>query len=407
MARKPASDVTPREPTPKGYWPIWTTVLIDLIGFGIALPVLGIYATKKFGASGLMVGVLGSAYSAAQFLFAPLLGKLSDRFGRKPVLIASLVGTAFAALMTGLASSLWLLVVWRFIDGATGASFGVASSAIADIAPPQRRAALVGMLGAAFGIGFTVGPAIGALASWVGGSRAPFFLLAAVSAVNAIVALIRIPETKGMAVTQAAEADAIEGGSGLAKRWTESGFPIVLSIAVLTGFAFTAFEVLFSKFGSAELGLTQSNAGYALAVVGIVSSIVQGGLIGPVTKMVGSMALIRWGLLVSAIGLVMFGAARGWLLLLPSMLVLAVGQGFAGPSLSAEGTNRVHPSKRGALLGLQQSGTAGASVVGPLAAGLVYDHLSHSAPFFAAAALFVGAVALAWVLRPAPVVATP
>jgi MFS transporter, DHA1 family, tetracycline resistance protein len=387
---------------PKGYWPIWTTVLIDLIGFGIALPVLGIYATTKFGASGFMVGVLGSAYSAAQFLFAPLLGKLSDRFGRKPVLIASLVGTAFAALMTGLAGSLWLLIVWRFIDGASGASFGVASSAIADIAPPHRRAALVGMLGAAFGIGFTIGPAIGALASWLGGDRAPFFLLAAMSAVNAVAAVIRIPETKGLAVEQAAEADAVEGGSGLAKRWTQSGFPIVLTITVLTGFAFTAFEILFSKFGQAELGMTQKNAGFALAVVGIVSSVVQGGLIGPVTKKVGSMALIRWGLLTTAIGLVMFGAADGWLLLLPSMLVLAVGQGFAGPSISAEGTNRVHPSKRGELLGLQQSGNAGASVLGPLAAGLVYDHLSHSAPFFAAAALFVISVALAWVLRPAP-----
>jgi MFS transporter, DHA1 family, tetracycline resistance protein len=391
---------------PKGYWPIWTTVLIDLIGFGIALPVLGIYATTRFGASGLMVGVLGSAYSAAQFLFAPVLGKLSDRFGRKPVLIASLIGTAIAAMMTGLAGSLWLLILWRFIDGASGASFGVASSAIADIAPPHRRAALVGMLGAAFGIGFTLGPAIGALATWVGGDRAPFFLLAAMSAVNAVAAFVRVPETKGLAVEQAAEADAIVGGSGLAKRWSEAGFPIVLSIAVLTGFAFTAFEVLFSKFGNAELGLTQRNAGYALAVVGIVSSVVQGGLIGPVTKKVGSMALIRWGFLTTAAGLVLFGAAHGWLLLLPSMLVLAVGQGFASPSLSAEGTNRVHPTKRGSLLGLQQSGTAGASVAGPLVAGLVYDHMSHSAPFFGAAALFVAAVGLAWLLRPAPMSAS-
>ncbi len=400
MARRNAQDRVPREPMPVGYWPIWTTVLTDLIGFGIALPVLGIYAIERFNASGLMVGVLGSAYSAAQFLFAPLLGKLSDRIGRKPVLLLSLVGTAFAAVMTGLASSLWLLVLWRFIDGSTGGSYGVAGAAIADIAPPHRRAALVGMLGAAFGVGFTIGPAIGSLASWLGGERAPFFLLAALSAVNAVVMWVRVPETKGLAVQEAEAVDASGEGVGLARRLSEAGMPIVLTIATLTAFAFTAFENHFSTFGKAEIGLTQNNAGFALAVVGIVSSIVQGGLIGPTMKRFGPMSLIRWGLLTTALGLFAFGSARGWFLLVPAVILLAVGQGFAGPALSAEVANRVHPSRRGALMGLQQSVTSGASVVGPLVAGLAYDHISHPAPFFGGAMLFLAAVALAWSLRP-------
>ena len=124
---------------PKGFWPLWTTVLIDLIGFGIALPVLGIYAVDQFRATGLMVAVLGSSYSAAQAVAAPVLGRLSDRYGRKPILFCALVGTAIAALMTGLATSLWLLVLCRFVDGATGGTYGVASAAVADLAPPDRK----------------------------------------------------------------------------------------------------------------------------------------------------------------------------------------------------------------------------------------------------------------------------
>ncbi len=396
-----SSDSKPgREPMPRGFWPIWTTVLLDLIGFGIALPVLGIYAIEKFNASGLMIGVIGSAYSAAQFLFAPVLGKLSDRIGRKPVLMMSLIGTAIAALMTGLAGSLWLLVLWRFVDGSTGASYGVATAAISDIAPPHRRATLVGMLGAAFGIGFTIGPAIGSLVSWLFGNRAPFFLLAGLSAINAVIMMVRVTETKHLAIQQAAEVDAVDGGTGLARRWNEAGLPLLIGIVVVTAFAFTAFETLFSAFGKSEIGMSQRNAGFALAVVGIVSSIVQGGLIGPATVKFGTMPLIRGGLMATAIGLAMFGSASGWLLLIPAVVVIAVGQGFAGPALSAEAANRIHPSRRGALLGIQQSGSSAASVLGPLAAGVAYDRINPSAPFIAGAALFVVAVLLAIALRP-------
>jgi MFS transporter, DHA1 family, tetracycline resistance protein len=335
-----------------------------------------------------------SAYAAAQFLAAPVLGKLSDRYGRKPVLVIALLGTAVAATLTGFATSLWLLILWRFVDGLTGGTYGVAGSAIADIAPPERRSALIGMLGAAFGVGFTIGPAIGALMSHFFGPRSPFFLLAAMSLVNAVIMLIRVPETRGLAIQQAEDLAATGADANLASSWRDAGLPLLLGAALVGGFAFSAFEAHFSTFGRSNLGLTQSNAGWALAVVGIVVSIVQGGLIGPASKRFGDMPLAIGGSAITAFGLALFGAASGWGLLLPSVFVIAVGQGFGSPSLSAEISNRINPAKRGAVLGIQQSWSAGASVAGPLLAGVAFDKISHASPFFIGAFLFVAAGAL-------------
>ncbi len=374
---------------PAGYWPIWTTVLIDMIGFGIALPVLGIYAKDRFGADGLQVGLLGAAYSAATFLFAPLTGKLSDRIGRKPILLLSLFGTAVAATLTGLAGSIWLLILWRFVDGATGASYGAASAAIGDLAPPHRRATLLGMLGAAFGIGFTVGPALGSLLSWLFEARTPFFVLAGMSLLNAFAVIIRVPETKALAVQQAAELDASGERSGLAQSWRQFGLPILLAITALTTLAFSTFEAHFSAFGRDNLGLTKNSAGFALALVGIVSIIVQGGLIRPVTAKVGGSQLILFGALGTAVGLALFGAGRGWGLLIPSMIITAAAVGFLNPSLSAEITNRTDPLRRGAINGIAQSVGSAASVLGPVGGGLLYDHAGHRIPFYAGAALFL------------------
>ena len=183
-----------RQPFPKGFWVIWTTVALDLVGFGIVVPILGVYA-KNFGASGFAVGFLFASFSLSQLVFAPLLGRLSDRIGRKPVIVISLIGTAVGSLVTGAAGALWLLFVGRIIDGASGASVAVAQAAVVDLAEPEQRPRLIGMLGAAFGIGFVIGPAIGGLAA-LGGPHVPFFVAAALAGANAIAAIIRLPETR-------------------------------------------------------------------------------------------------------------------------------------------------------------------------------------------------------------------
>ena len=182
-----------RTPLPPGFGAIWTTVAIDLIGFGIVLPILPRYA-EDLSASPGVIGLVVASFSLAQMVGSPLIGRLSDRIGRKPVLILSLAGTAVGSLITGLAGTVWILLLGRIVDGLSGASVSVAQASVADVASPEERPRLLGLLGAAFGVGFVVGPAIGALAAF-GGPHIPFFVASAIAGTNAIVALRRLPET--------------------------------------------------------------------------------------------------------------------------------------------------------------------------------------------------------------------
>src|SRR2546423_6255621 len=170
----------PRQPLPAGFGTIWTTVAVDLVGFGVVLPLLPLYA-ERFHASAFTVGAMFASFSVAQLLFAPVWGRISDRIGRKPVLILSLAGTAAGTLLTGVAGSLALLFVGRVVDGVSGASVSVAHASVADVADPGDRPRPFGLLGAAFGVGFVAGPAIGALAP-LGDARLPFLVAAAIAA---------------------------------------------------------------------------------------------------------------------------------------------------------------------------------------------------------------------------------
>src|SRR4051812_6464470 len=200
----------PRTPLPAGFGTIWTSVAIDLVGFGIVFPLLPLYA-ERFHASATTVGALFASFSVAQLVFAPVWGRLSDRIGRKPVLVLALVGTAAGSLLTGLAGSLPLLFLGRIVDGMSGASVSVAHAAVADVAEASERPRLFGLLGAAFGVGFVAGPAIGALAAAAGvgavpgpgtgaaarlaAARLPFSVAAAIAGASAIVAIRGLPET--------------------------------------------------------------------------------------------------------------------------------------------------------------------------------------------------------------------
>src|SRR3954451_11110887 len=183
-----------RPPLPPGFGTIWTSVAIDLIGWGIALPILPLYA-EHFTDNKVTIGLLVAVFSLMQFLFAPIWGRVSDRVGRKPVLIVSLAGTAIGSLLMGVAWSLPILFLGRIVDGISGGSVSAAQAAVTDMAAPGQRARLIGLLSAAFGIGFVVGPAIGGLAA-LEGRHLPFFVAAAIAGINALVALKRLPETR-------------------------------------------------------------------------------------------------------------------------------------------------------------------------------------------------------------------
>lgn len=390
-----------RAPLPAGFGTIWLCVALDLVGFGIVLPILPLYA-EKFGARALSATALVASFSAAQLLFAPVWGRLSDRIGRKPILVLSLAGTAVASLVTGLAWSLPVLFVARILDGISGASVSVAQAAVADIAPPEQRARLLGLLGAAFGLGFVAGPAIGGLAA-LGGPKLPFFLAAGIAGVNAVVAAIRLPETHTSAPwRRGGPAAAAGAGPGAADRpvleripWQRAGVADLVIVAFVSLTAFSAFEATFALFGERRLGLRIASIGAVFALVGLLLVFVQVRLIGPVVARFGEPATLRAGLLLNAVGLVLLAPVRSLWLLAPALAVLVVGQGLVSPTLSSLLAGKVGADRRGGVLGVQQAAGGLARVVGPLAGGFAFEHVGVPVPYLAGAGLMVVALAVA------------
>jgi multidrug resistance protein len=371
---------------PAGYWIIWTTVALDLVGFGIVVPILGRYA-ERFGANGLQVGLMFASFSVAQMVFAPILGRISDKVGRKPVIVFSLIGTAVGSFVTGAAGALWVLFLGRILDGASGASVAVAQGAVADIAPPEQRARLMGMLGAAFGVGFVVGPALGGLAA-LGGPHVPFYLAGSIAAVNAVAAMIRLPETKPDTshITEKSQRGAAL--SPALKRFALVGF--------LSMLGFAGFEATFSIWGEKQFGFTEGSTSIVFVFVGVTLVAVQGGLIGPLTQRLGSRKLLRIGLSLVAVGLLLLGISNTWPLLFVALFLLSLGQGMSGPSGSALVAELAPVERRGEAIGYQQSTAAFGRVAGPVMAGALFDHVGISAPFFVSGVLILCAVGSVW-----------
>lgn len=369
-----------RRPLPPGFGTIWTCVALDLVGFGIVLPILPLYA-ERFGASGVSATGLVAAFSGAQLLFSPIWGRVSDRVGRKPLLVLSLAGTAVGSLVTGLAGSLSILFLGRVLDGISGASVSVAQAAVVDIAEPEDRARLLGLLGAAFGLGFVAGPAIGGLAA-LGGPEVPFLLAAALAAVNAVVAARRLPET--------------HPGVGRASRplvervpWRREGVLALVLVSFVALSAFSAFEATFALFAEHRLGLRLASIGGVFAAVGLLLVVVQVRLVGPAVARLGESGVVRAGLVVNGVGLVLVAAAHSWLLLAPALVLLVVGQGLVTPTMASLVAGKVGAGQRGGVLGVQQAAGGLARVVGPLAGGVLFEHVGVPAPYLAGAALML------------------
>jgi len=434
-----------REPLPAGFGTIWSTVAIDLVGFGIVLPILPQYA-ERFGATPFTTGLIFASFSVAQLVFAPVMGRLSDRIGRKPVLILSLFGTAIGSLLTGLAAGIPLLFIGRVIDGASGASVSVAQAAAADLAPPHQRARLMGLLGAAFGVGFVAGPAIGALGA-LGGAHVPFFLAAAISFVNAVIAIRRLPETLPSApghdgghaaatdAERIAEAPGLDGPglvepahvsfhaehadqaedadqarrAGDAAHGPAAGVPAgtpggpvtanpaaiirLIVVAFVAMVAFSGFESTFSLLGERRFGFQLATTGAVFTAIGIALVLVQVRLVGRVADRLGEIGTIRAGLVANAIGLAVLSVDGGWATLVPALGLLVVGQGLLTPTLSAAVAG-LAGRERGQWLGWQQSAGGLARVGGPVLAGALFQFAGTGIPYVVAAGLVLVALVL-------------
>jgi MFS transporter, DHA1 family, tetracycline resistance protein len=357
------------------------------VGFGIVLPILPIYA-RRFHTTDLQATLLVAAFSAASFACSPLWGRVSDRFGRKPILLVSLAGTAIGSLVTGLAGGLALLLIGRVIDGASGASVSVAQAAAADLAAPSERPRLFGLLGAAFGVGFVLGPALGSIAA-LGGPRLPFFLAAGIATVNTLVALRRLPETRrgsdDAPPRRTGPLAALAGGRGLGP---------LLVVAFFTLVAFSAFEATFALFGERRLGLGIASAAAVFTAVGAVIVVVQGGLVYRVVASLGEVRTLLAGLLLDAGGLAALSTAHSWAVAVPALAALTVGQGLAQTTMVTILAGRADPERRGAVLGAQQSATGLARVVGPVLGGVLLGWGFAGAPYLLGCALSLVAAAL-------------
>lgn len=378
-------DSTTRTPLPRGFWVIWTTVALDLVGFGIVAPILGRYA-ERFGANPFTVGLLFASFSLAQFACAPILGRLSDRIGRKPIILLSLFGTAVGSVITGAAGALWILFLGRIIDGASGASVSVAQGAVGDVVEPRDRPRAFGLLGAAFGVGFVLGPALGALSA-LRGPHLPFYVAGAVAFINGCVAIVRLPETHH----ERGPRQPAEKSVHSRELWR------FVSVAFIAVAAFSGFEATFALLAERRFALDEGGIAVVFVCIGLFLVVVQGGVIRPVGAKLGVQGSVTAGLVLNAVGLITLAFASSWAVLVPALMVLTLGQGLTTPNFTALVTSGVSPRQRGEALGFQQSANALARVVGPVIAGFLFHHVGIPAPYLVAAAMCgLGLATLSW-----------
>jgi len=369
---------------------VFVTVFIDLLGFGIIIPLLPFYA-QTFGATAFTVGMLATSFSLMQFIFAPVWGRVSDRVGRRPIILAGLLGSCLSYLAFGMASTLTALFAARIFAGIAGANIPTAQAVVADLTTPENRAKGMGIIGAAFGLGFIFGPAIGGFLSQYG-YAAPAFFAAGLSLANFAAAWFLLPETlkpEHRAIERVGRVDALR--AALAR----PHLPLLLVIGFLVVAAFSGYESTFALFAERTHGFRASSIGYIFAFVGVILVIVQGLLVGRVVKAIGEHHIVPASLAIVAAGLLMIPATQSVGALLAANGVMAVGMGFNNPALMSLVSRYSAAEDQGGVLGLTQSLNSLARIVGPLWGGFAFDRLGIGMPYISSAAVMAAAALLA------------
>ncbi len=370
-------------------------VFIDLVGFGIVIPILPLYG-ERFQPSGLTLGLLMASYSAMQLVFAPILGRLSDRVGRRPVLLISLVGSVIGYLLFGFAGSMTVLFAARIIDGISGGNIATAQAVIADITGPEERAKGMGIIGAAFGLGFIIGPAVSALLvdiqPWLPGVAAAF-----TSTVAFTLVFFKLPETLPEEARHEARRHPLNFSSLKAVLVVHPMVALCFAAVLLVIFGFSNFETVFAQFASARHGLGMSRIGWLFVYAGVLGAVVQGGLVGRLVKIFGEKRLVVAGTLIAAVAVGSVPYPESLAGLMVALAALALGQGLASPSLSSLTSKLVHPDEVGGVMGIYQAFSSLARIFGPLTAELAY-HVGYHWPFRLAAVAYFLAFGISTVL---------
>jgi MFS family permease len=380
---------------------LFLTVFLDLLGFGLVVPFLPGVA-RMHGASDLVATLVGGAFSLMQFLFIPLWGRLSDRVGRRPVLLVSIAASAVGMAFLGLAGSLATIFAARIFSGIATANISVAQAYIADITTPENRARGMGMIGMAFGLGFIFGPVLGGLlgqAEVLGHPGAlAAFVAAGLSAINLVMAAFSLPESlpaerRGRSGRRLAPMDleAIRQAARL------PGVGVAIAVGASVIFWFAGLEQTFRLFTQDAFGMTVLGTGLVLTMVGVISASVQGGLIHRLSRRYGEANLVRAGALAlaGAFAAIWSCPSVGLSMLWVGSALTAVGTGLLTPSLSSYVSRQATAQSQGATLGVLQSMNALARVLGPLAAGILYQSFGMRGPYGAGTIGMVAALLLA------------
>ncbi|UCF18237.1 MAG: MFS transporter [Gemmatimonadota bacterium] len=375
-------------------------MLVDMIGFGIVLPLLPFYAVE-FGASDWMVGPLVASFSVAQLIATPFWGKISDNYGRRPLILAGLAFSAASYVLFGLATTVTVLFVSRIVQGASGGTIAVAQAYVADTTAPERRAQVLGWLSAATGAAFMVGPALGSWTWRLGGHMAPGLVAAALCLINLIFALRFLPEPKELGDSKRRARLAVPPLRDVLRTAVREPLAPMIAVYFLGMGAFTSITAIFPLFLEHRFGINESNVGYVFVYVGTVSVIVRGALVGPLVNRLGEANLTRLGATLLSFGLATGALAHGYPLLAVALTCIAAGTGTMFPPLAALISRSAAPEVQGSTLGINQFFGGVARSMGPLWGAAVFDAFGSGAPFLTAAVGVGFAFLVALRLRPA------
>jgi DHA1 family tetracycline resistance protein-like MFS transporter len=367
---------------------IFLTVFIDLIGFGIVMPLLPLYS-KQFGASGFQVGMIIASFSLMQFIFAPMWGRLSDRIGRRPVLLMSNAGSVASYAMFAIASGLegqkglWVLLASRVFAGIAGANISVASAYIADVSSKETRSKSMGLIGMAFGLGFIFGPSIGGLSAKYLGLSGPGWVAAGICAINFVLTAAILKESRQPSSETAVRRPKF---AQMAHTLAQPVVGFLIITYFISTFCFAAFEVTFGLLLQNTLNYDMTKITYLFTYCGVISAVIQGGLIGRLVKSFGERKLIGWSIVVIGLSMAILPFVSSLPALLFGLAVFAGASGVNRPPTFGLISNLTSANEQGGTLGVAQSAGSLARIIAPLFAATAYD-FRPSAPYVICAAL--------------------
>jgi MFS transporter, DHA1 family, tetracycline resistance protein len=385
----------------KTLFSILLVVFIDLLGFSLILPLLPYFA-KTFNASDTEIGLLVAIYAAAQLIGAPILGRLSDRYGRRPVLLISIAGNLLGYILLGFAQGMVMLFAARLLAGITAANISVAQAYISDITDEKNRSKGLGMIGAAFGLGFIIGPAAGGALSTLGYS-VPAFLSAGLGVINLILVALWLPESLSLERRAALAKMPAKSALSLQGLWAALQRPItgpLLHTRFFYGLAFSIFQTIFALYALSRFGLNAQNTGFILAYVGVLSVITQGFIVGKLTTRYPESRLIFIMSIIMAVSLFGWALAPNMITLLIIMAPTSFSAGILNTVINSAISKSVPPIEVGGMLGIAASLEAGTRVIAPTLGGIMLDQISGRLGVFAGTAapgIFAG-ILMAWVV---------